>query len=504
MTILESGVIRTRVSGLLSVVAVLFIGLTAPTAVLAQSADSWAPLAPIPDYDVSAERPPYLVADEANTVHAFNSQSIDDSNRLIVYRQWSVDEGWSETNDIFASNSDDIEILGLFIDQSFVVHLVMSMRDRLYYSFAPLVNARLATAWSVPTLVGEQVQVPLGATIVGDNKGNLVVLYAGNSDGSGLYLVNSTDNGASWSSSQAVFLTYDFDGERTVAGINALLTEAGVVQFVWNVFDRTGTGVSGYYASHNLSQKQLTNTHELDEGGIFLGIQFATIFEFHGTLIVTYYNGVTNGHYWRSSQDDGQTWTSPKRVTPNHVGTNGAISYAVDSSDTLHIFFGERIDDDNHGVWHLTWTGNGWTGLESVVRGPQIIDRQGNKGFDPHSAKGIVVNGNLLFVAWATDGIAGVNGAWFSYKYIDTPRWPKRELPLVSLPVQVPTATPIGDDTSIATPPPVSTPKPVGTFPKENSQTVLSSGRILLTALVPSMAIVCAMILLVVSRARRT
>jgi hypothetical protein len=41
-----------------------------------------------------------------------------------------------------------------------------------------------------------------------------------------------------------------------------------------------------------------------------------------------------------------------------------------------------------------------------------------------------VSNGNLVFVAWGTDGAAGLNGAWYSYQRLNVP-----ELPSISQPV---------------------------------------------------------------------
>jgi hypothetical protein len=127
----------------------------------------------------------------------------------------------------------------------------------------------------------------------------------------------------------------------------------------------------------------------------------------------------------------------------------------------LNAFFGERIDDNNHGLWHATFTGSTWAHLESVVRGPQRREPSGGNGFDPRSARAVIVNGNLALVTWGTDGFAGVNGAWYSYKLLDAPELPvvTLESPLVLLgntssPVEAPLTstaveTPSIDNTSV-------------------------------------------------------
>jgi hypothetical protein len=101
----------------------------------------------------------------------------------------------------------------------------------------------------------------------------------------------------------------------------------------------------------------------------------------------------------------------------------------VDSQDSLYGFFGERINDLNHGMWQTLWTGNFWTQPEPVVKGPQIRDGIGGNGFDPRAARAVVSNGNTVLVTWTTDGFAGENGVWFSYKRFNVP-----ELPAIPLP----------------------------------------------------------------------
>jgi hypothetical protein len=105
------------------------------------------------------------------------------------------------------------------------------------------------------------------------------------------------------------------------------------------------------------------------------------------------------------------------------------VSFAIDSNNVMHAFFGQRNNDNNHGMWHIIWLGNSWSNSESIVRGPQIRDAIGGEGFDPRSANAVISNGNVLLVTWGTDGAAGENGAWYSYTILDTP-----ELPLVPLP----------------------------------------------------------------------
>jgi hypothetical protein len=245
-----------------------------------------------------------------------------------------------------------------------------------------------------------------------------------------------------------LLLSYDLKS----TGPTLYTDEAGQIHAAWNTFDGKGVGVSGHYARLDIERKQWNDPIEIDEGGIFLGIKYIQVFEHNGGIFLAYYGGRDNANWWRRSQDGGTTWSNPARISPQHVGTNGPVSFVVDSNNVLHLFFGQRINDENHGMWHSIWTGGGWTSRTPVVRGPAIKEEIGGNGFDPRHPRTAIVNGNVLLITWATDGAAGENGAWYSYTILDAP-----ELPVVPLP------------TLPATPTPTVTPAPTTATPSASS-----------------------------------
>jgi hypothetical protein len=188
------------------------------------------------------------------------------------------------------------------------------------------------------------------------------------------------------------------------------------------------------------------------------------------------------------SNDNGESWSAPTRLF-DLVGSNGAASLVADSSNTLHLFFGNR--DSNlltHGVWHSTWLGEGWSIPVAVVSGPQIlVGESGEEGFDPSNTQAVICQGNIIFVAWRHDPMAGPAHIWFTYLYLDS-------LPLPIQPISSPVTS------AAATPVPTSFPSAADATIEEyddNSNAIqsLPLNQILLLSIVPVLILFIVLIL---------
>jgi hypothetical protein len=407
----------------------------------AQQSYFWSGQEKIPEYNDDTEEPPFLITDQNHTVHAFNSQSLNLADPLspkaIFYREWNVENGWTFPNDILYSAGSSMDLIGVTADQAGKVHLIFQLHsDQVFYTWAFLADAENPAAWSSPQLLateslGTRPGIANTASIATDASGdNIVVIYSGLQEGSGLYFTYSNDQGSTWSQPYPIYLTGD---ENIVVTDPKLYAgKSGIFHAVWTTFLSSGAGGSGYYANFEPSQGVWSEPEELD----IPGIRTPSVIEYGADVIVSYHHYNVNGNWWKRSSDNGKTWTYPAQISPRHVGTNGAVSFVVDSSDTLHAFFGERIDDNNHGMWHSVLVNNIWTNPEAVVRGPQVRDVVGGKGFDPRSARAVISNGNVVLVTWGTDGAGGLNGAWYSYKQINTAELPAQPLLIPTVMVQ--------------------------------------------------------------------
>jgi hypothetical protein len=421
-----------------SLVVLFLISAIVPLPSLAQSPLRWSLPQRIRGI-ADDTNPPYLVADQNRTVHAFYSQWTG-NDLAVFYNQWTQTGGWTTPTDVLLSpDKQQATVLGAFLDYKGIFHVIfyggIAEGAEIYYSSAPAANAGQALAWSTPRMIGDGATAPASGVLAGDGKSNLFVLYGGNRDGYGVYEVHSADGGATWSDPASLFLT-DSNVQSTCC-LRLHLGEKGWLHAIWLVVDKKGQGRGIYYARLNLRDGQWRFPLSLAQTPSGLGVRDPTIIEHDGIIFAAFYDADLGGHYvMRISSDDGQTWKDPITPFPKHIGANGAGSFVVDANGDLHLFWGERIpgsqgSPDIHGMWHSLWQGDApWSEPEAVVSG------QASSEFDPSAPNAVVSQGNVILVTWREDpGLAG-NGVWYSYSSLNAP-----ELPLLALPTPAASST---------------------------------------------------------------
>lgn len=447
----------------------LIVGVS-PRMVVAQQS-RWSPAERILDFEAGTW-PPLMVADQNRTVHAFSSQWLggddDETVRAIMYNKWTLEQGWSAPVDIMLSPfKNDARLTGVFLDQTGIIHLTFFGGDGteayIYYTKALARDAGRAGAWSTPFFV-DVAGDPELASVIGDDKGNLAIIYSGSQEGYGLYTIYSSDGGDTWTDPASTFLTYSDELFPVVLKLS--LGQSGLIHAVWDVRTPAGQGRQINYAKLDLVNQEWSEPVLLAEVETGYGILNPAVIEHDGEVFVGY-----SGIVIQRSRDGGQTWTDP--VKPfRHVGVNGIMSFVEDSSDNLHLLWAQRIsgNPDIHGTWHSVWQDGRWSEPEAVISGPQVPDQEGDKAFDPFEVRAIVSQGNMLLVTWRMDPGLNANGVWYSYLPLNAD-----ELPVVELPVTPPqTLPPTSSSVSVTmvTPPsptPTSTPRPVFTNPSLNS-----------------------------------
>lgn len=444
----------------------IFVALFAGTVyypVLAVKASSWAADERVPGY-LDDTFTPFLVADSNRTVHAFASQSVDRSGFLaIVYRQWTLRGGWTRPVDIILSPlGGNANILGVYLDSNDVIHVIFSAiesftnKTSIYYSSAMASEAELVPAWSLPVLIGEDALILNSAAIVGDNQGNLAVIYSGNHDGNGVYSVYSKDAGRSWSDIQTVYLTNDTN--LSAFSLRLIDGPDQTIRAAWNVVTGLGEDEALLYADFDSNTYAWNPPLELDKRidlPLYFGPSFPVMVDNGREIIVMYNSGnpfsdrpVDPGRpvqRVRLSSDRGRTWNEPASPFPFHVGRSGEHAMTLDGDGNPHVLFVQRIetikDDGKYsivaGIWHSVFRNGVW----SV---PDLL----NTTVAPHDVRAIVSQGNILLVVWREDPGAGESGVWFSYETLDIPESPVKPLATpsdviaqISSPTQISTVT---------------------------------------------------------------
>lgn len=465
-------------------VMLMVVTVLAVTGLPLSAQTPWARPRLIPYYDdVYA---PHLVADKNRTVHAFNAEKTSDgSERLIMYRQWTLEQGWTAPIDIlYRAGSGTLDVIGVLLDEDSTVHLVFydgnpPGRGDVYYTAAPLVDAGRTTAWSTPILIGSNAGPIVSGSLTGDEFGRLVVVYLGVEEGLGLYETHTIDSGKTWSGSTPVIFAYGKD--VLLDRMNTIMDEQGRVHAVWSELNDAGLGQAVYYAQLDLDQNQWSTPIVLArrEGNDYAA-DWPALVEHDSQLMIIYYdgsipNGVPPTRWMRQSFDGGQTWTEPVRPFP-HVGGNGFAELLTDSNGTLHMIFANRVGDPAiGGMWHAIWMQDVWSAPEPIAVAPQDTEStRSTDGSDPSPGSAsrpsaVISQGNVLLATWWHD-MREPPPAAYSFRVLDAPEL--QQIPLAEVsqpPTPAPTQTRI-----VVTPEPTSTPDP---FVALDSSEDVGSGR---------------------------
>jgi hypothetical protein len=413
----------------------------------------WSPDEKVPGY-LEDTFTPFLLADRNRTVHAFTSQWVENEGRrlAIVYRQWTFAGGWTRPVDIILSpTGGNANFLGAFLDSSDTIHVIFAVtktnHTSIDYSTAPASLADWSPAWSAPMLIGWDALGLNSAAIAGDDQGNLVVIYSGNRDGSGVYFVHSKDSGGNWTAPLPVFLTYD----TTLSAFSLRLT-VGPDQHIraaWNVVTNLGVDEALYFANFDALNSKWDTPVELERRIDLVdhfGPSYPAIVDNGREIVVIYNSGnpfagrpVGVGRpiqRSRISTNGGLTWNEPLDPFPFHVGRSGEHTVILDGIGTPHTLFVQRIEfaaeDGSYsivgGIWHSAFQNGGWSNPDRFVT-----------SVAPHDVRAVIAQGNVLLTVWRQDPGLGAGGVWYSYSVLDVPELPVQ--PLATAPVDYFVAT---------------------------------------------------------------
>ncbi len=416
----------------------------------AQGESPWMPDQRVPGY-LDDTYTPILLADDNGTVHAFASQQLGDGPTTgVVYRQWSLEKGWTTPVDILLAPDGDTAVQSAFLDPNGIMHLVFYGGDvggtSIYYSKAPVDFADSSQAWSAPTVIGDNAIQPSYAVLSGDGTGNLVMIYTGDIDGSGVYSTNSSDSGVTWSKPIPVFLVDNPD--LVPFSLRLYRGKDGTIHAAWSVVTSRGLDISLHYARFDLRTSQWTPPVTLAKTppgqGDYFGPSFPSLVDNGNDVIVMYNNGnplpTQRAGIGRPvqmvsmSNDNGDTWNPPTVPFLNLEGRSGEHVIVQDSDQVVHALFVQRTAGDKEvlgGIWQSDYRNGFWSDPYRYL-----------PTWDAHDLHAVVSQGNVLLMVWRVDPGVGEKGIWYSYKILDSKPIPLQSYPTHQLDIGV-TANPV-------------------------------------------------------------
>jgi hypothetical protein len=305
-----------------------------------------------------------LVATGDDLIHAFFNQR---EERAIYYSYWDG-ELWSRLTSVLELPEGEAGSPSVTAGPDNELFLfVPNNRGALYFSRAASGNAAIQSSWSTPVRLEIGHDGEIGAIDVAeDAAGSLYVAYSVPlNESRGIYLVQSQDNGTSWSEPLQVFngVTAGFD----VVGAPSLVTaDNGLVHIIWKEQSIQGDGVSESLALYFTRSEDGGRTFGnpellLEEPAAWQEIVMDGKGNLH--LLWQWQNMLTT--VWdQVSPDGGRSW----QVAQGLPVEGAAVALMEDTAGQLHV-----IHATPGTLGHWRWDGSRWrdeTHLSWTVASP--------------------------------------------------------------------------------------------------------------------------------------
>jgi hypothetical protein len=349
---------------------------------------------------------PAIVADQFGNVHVFWSEDtsagatrnpdLAGPGNTIYYSRWDG-KSWTEPVDVLYVPNDSVATHpAATVDKNGYIHVVWTGLTNIYYSNAPAWQAESAGAWRSPTIIADDnARSEWESSTVVDNDGNVHIVYAAGGD-PGVYHVESTDRGATWS--LPTKLSYPMNGKETsFARVKAIVDGNNQLHAVWQTTDAQGFGQGIYYVRSADGgatwSAPMQMAHRLPE---YTDVSWPYIAAADSTkLILIYQAGARSvGRYQRTSMDGGVTWSEPRLIIDEMEGINGYVIPIADSAGQLHLIINMRtVATQEVGIYYSSWTGDSWSPVVPLVTDVPAAD-------SAHFTAATIARGNEIHVVW--------------------------------------------------------------------------------------------------------
>jgi len=440
--------------------------------------------------------------------HGNQLNHLTEDGNTLFYTRWDG-KNWVGPIDIQFNPIGRIEYPSAVVDKSGVLHVVWVASEganaKLLYSRAPADKAESAREWSHPVELASPIlfaYYPLDISI--DTFGGLHILFSKIGPGPGAYVINSFDNGNTWSAPIQIYTTFDERGEQEgVSPVMLISDNKDRLHATWTRYDVGGNGRAIFYSQSRDQGRTWaepfevatwqTGWYEVDWLSVgFVGDEIHLVWE-GSSRVATQVE--------RISHDGGLTWSESSYILPNLVGENGYADLVTDSADQLHLLVGKRGDSHtlSQGIWYTTWEKDHWedpillgTTDSSLYSTANQLDQQNLENLLRGTFTGAglryqvatIVNGNELHVVVVREGDGEI---WESHTTLPAPYISPKPYPQ---PTKSPTPLPL----PVAqirqmptTPPPIAPQEPI---PKNDQ----NQGYLIMLGALPAFIIIIGLI----------
>ncbi len=370
-----------------------------------------------------------------------------------------------------------------------------SVGGEIYISWARASAANSVNEWAKPALIAS---IPVTATdfsMAIDRAGWIHVIYTiPVNEGRGVYLVQSRDQGSSWSSAVLAFDGQAAGWERVSSPSLAASADGSL----WVLFSRQSVSASnlaaGLYSVHSTDRGATWSTAETVSQENILANQMLA--QSNGVLHRIWLEKMDNGQaliFHQVSTDGGQTWGKVTRVS-DFAGRPGPTAATIDRAGQIHL--AQLIKDQYQHLLlrYWFWNGSRWNVQDDFDLGSGTLDVMDSVGLgiSPDGQLGAIISRPWIGAdPYNPDSLlVGFNRPVTLPQMVETP--------LPPLPTQVVEPSPQPSETPAATPT-----IDLATLNQGNPSTGGGTVGGLMTALVASVLVIGGGVLVAILRVRK-
>lgn len=309
-------------------------------------------------------------SDSAGNVHAVWVQSAiggdGASLKTIVYARWNGSQ-WSKPIPVIAFSNEIPAQLSLVVDSQ--ERLLLSWLDQgagdLLFSWAKLDRASSASEWALPRVLPSPSQINSNPDLLADGSGKIVSVYAVPvNENRGIYVVQSIDNGITWSLPGQVFDAASAGWERVEQPSICLSRDGALhLSFVRGT-ERLGQSV-GLYHSRSVDGGVSWSEPQILSEELIQWQQIVCYSDQTVHVLWQAYDGLVFANLSLVSQDGGVTWGASNNITG--VNTSGShVAVARDGQGSLHFIQLTRSSEvrpanqEDVILRDIRWDGSNW------------------------------------------------------------------------------------------------------------------------------------------------